>query len=47
MDQRGQVIGADGCFWVTQYSGTSFHLVQGTDPICGQNIPGKTVSASS
>jgi ABC-type branched-subunit amino acid transport system substrate-binding protein len=47
MDQRGQVIGADGCFWVTQYRGSTFHLVAGADPICGQNIPGKTVSASS
>lgn len=47
MAQRGQVSGADNCIWVTEYSGSSFHLVPGMDPICGQTVPGKTVSASS
>jgi ABC-type branched-subunit amino acid transport system substrate-binding protein len=45
--QRGQTSGPDNCFWVTRYSGSSFHLVAGMDPICGQTVPGKTVSASS
>jgi branched-chain amino acid transport system substrate-binding protein len=46
MDQRGQVAGADNCLWLVQYSGTAFHLVNGADPICGTNVPGKTVSGS-
>jgi branched-chain amino acid transport system substrate-binding protein len=47
MNQRGQAAGADNCTWVTQYSGSSFHLIPGADPICGSVIPGKTVSGSS
>jgi branched-chain amino acid transport system substrate-binding protein len=43
MDQRGQVAGADNCQWITLYQGAAFHLVPGADPICGTNIPGKTV----
>ena len=46
MSQRGLAAGADNCFWVTQFVGTSFHLVSGADPICGAVVPGKTVSAS-
>lgn len=41
---RGSVSGADNCDWITQYSGSTFHLVPHLDPICGQNVPGKTVS---
>jgi branched-chain amino acid transport system substrate-binding protein len=41
---RGVVAGADNCQWMTQYSGTDFHVVKGAVPICGQNVPGKTVS---
>ncbi len=44
MDQRGLGSGADSCIWVTRFSGTTFHLVPGADPICGKVIPGKTVS---
>jgi branched-chain amino acid transport system substrate-binding protein len=44
---RGQVIGADGCEWITQYQGSTFHLVAGMDPICGSTIPGAKISASS
>jgi branched-chain amino acid transport system substrate-binding protein len=44
MSQRGKVSGADDCIWVTKYVGSSFKLVPGADPICGENIPGKTVS---
>jgi branched-chain amino acid transport system substrate-binding protein len=47
MDQRGQAAGADNCIWVTQYSGTTFHLVSGADPVCGTIIPGAKVSSSS
>jgi branched-chain amino acid transport system substrate-binding protein len=46
MNQRGKAAGADNCFWVTEYLGSSFHLVRGADPICGAVIPGKTVSSS-
>jgi ABC-type branched-subunit amino acid transport system substrate-binding protein len=44
---RGRVSGADNCIWITKYSGSSFHLISGMDPICGQTVPGKTVSGSS
>jgi branched-chain amino acid transport system substrate-binding protein len=44
---RGQNAGADGCEWITQYQGSTFHLVPGMDPICGSIIPGLKVSASS
>jgi branched-chain amino acid transport system substrate-binding protein len=47
MSQRGRAAGADNCVWITKYSGSSFALVPGADPICGSVIPGKTVSASS
>ena len=43
LDTRGQVSGADNCIWNTQYNGTTFHLVPGQDPICGETVPGKTV----
>jgi branched-chain amino acid transport system substrate-binding protein len=41
---RGDTSGADNCFWVTQYQGSTFHLVAGADPICGALVPGKKVS---
>jgi branched-chain amino acid transport system substrate-binding protein len=47
MDQRGQGAGADNCVWVTKYSGLTFQLVSGADPVCGTIIPGKRVSTSS
>jgi branched-chain amino acid transport system substrate-binding protein len=47
MAQRGQFSGADNCVWFTQYQGTTFHLVPGAVPLCGQTIPGVRVSASS
>lgn len=43
LDQRGGGSGADNCLWLTRFSGSSFHLVSGADPICGSLIPGKTV----
>ena len=47
MNQRGLSEGADNCIWITRFSGTTFHLVPGADPICGKVIPGKTVSPVS
>lgn len=47
MDQRGLGSGADNCLWLTRYSGTTFHLVSGADPICGKVLPGKTVAPVS
>jgi branched-chain amino acid transport system substrate-binding protein len=46
MDQRGKVVNADNCLFFTQYSGTSFHLVPGEDPLCGSNIPGETIASA-
>jgi branched-chain amino acid transport system substrate-binding protein len=40
---RGDTSDADNCAWIVKYSGTTFHLVPGMDPICGQTIPGKKV----
>jgi branched-chain amino acid transport system substrate-binding protein len=37
---RGLTSGADGCEWITQYQGSTFHLIPGMDPICGTVIPG-------
>jgi branched-chain amino acid transport system substrate-binding protein len=37
------VSGADNCIWNTQYKGTTFNLIPGQDPICGETVPGKTV----
>ncbi len=42
---RGQVEGADNCWWVTQYSGSTFHVIAGLAPLCGQTIPGQKTSA--
>jgi branched-chain amino acid transport system substrate-binding protein len=45
MDQRGLYEGAGNCLYITQFQGTTFHLVPSEDPLCGQTIPGVTVSA--
>jgi branched-chain amino acid transport system substrate-binding protein len=47
LGQRGKAQGADNCEWITQYSGTTFHVIPGLAPVCGTVIPGKTVSSSS
>jgi len=39
--------GTNNCIFVTRFVGSAFQLVPGADPLCGTNIPGKTVSASS
>jgi hypothetical protein len=38
------VTGVDNCQWLTRFDGTKFELVDGATPICGQLVPGKTVS---
>ncbi len=43
MSTRGSEAGADNCTWITKYSGTTFQLVPNMTPICGQNVPGKSV----
>jgi hypothetical protein len=40
---RGQSSGIDNCRWITQYSGTTFHLVPGMDPFCRHTVPGQKV----
>jgi ABC-type branched-subunit amino acid transport system substrate-binding protein len=40
---RGKVEGADDCDFITQYSGSSFHLVNGMEPICGITVPGQRI----
>lgn len=40
---RGTVESADNCEYITLYSGSSFHLVSGMDPICGITVPGRKV----
>jgi ABC-type branched-subunit amino acid transport system substrate-binding protein len=40
---RGKVEGADNCDYITMYSGSSFHLVNGMEPICGITVPGQKV----
>jgi len=39
MAGRGEVEGADNCAWVTRYSGSTFHLITGAEPLCGKLIP--------
>jgi ABC-type branched-subunit amino acid transport system substrate-binding protein len=47
MSQRTKtIIGVDNCYWITRWSGNKFNLVSGMDPICGNVIPGKTISVS-
>lgn len=45
MDQRGKVSGADNCEWVTRYSGSSFHLIPGMEPLCGTTLSGLTINS--
>lgn len=36
----------DDCVYMTQLQGSNFNLVDGADPICGTDIPGKRISGS-
>jgi branched-chain amino acid transport system substrate-binding protein len=44
MADRGQVSGADNCEWITQYEGSTFNVVSGLNPICGETVQGKKIS---
>jgi branched-chain amino acid transport system substrate-binding protein len=39
MSDRGNASGIDNCWWITQFQGTTFHLVSGMDPLCGEVLP--------
>ncbi|ADP82213.1 ABC transporter substrate-binding protein [Pseudofrankia inefficax] len=43
-DRETLIGGVDNCTWITQFKGTTFHLVPGADPICGTAVNGVTVS---
>jgi branched-chain amino acid transport system substrate-binding protein len=47
ISQRTGSAGPNNCGWYTKYSGSTFQLVPGADPLCGTIVPGKTVSSSS
>jgi ABC-type branched-subunit amino acid transport system substrate-binding protein len=45
LDPNDRVNNGDGnCTWTTKLVGDEFHLVKGADPMCGEILPGKTVS---
>lgn len=46
-DRVGTATGVDACSYMVKLEGSAFQLVPNADPICGHEIPGKTVSASS
>ncbi|MBL7489459.1 ABC transporter substrate-binding protein [Frankia sp. AgB1.9] len=46
-DRENIVFGADNCLWVAQFEGNGFKPVPNAAPICGELIPGKTVSPAS
>jgi ABC-type branched-subunit amino acid transport system substrate-binding protein len=43
VDWSQKPVGPTQCFWMTKLSGSTFHLISGSDPVCGTVIPGKTV----
>ena len=47
LSQRVGSQGPDNCGWYTKYSGSTFQLVAGAEPLCGTVVPGKRVSSSS
>jgi ABC-type branched-subunit amino acid transport system substrate-binding protein len=46
-NRAASATGVDSCQYVTRLSGSTFQLVPGADPICGTELPGASVSASS
>jgi branched-chain amino acid transport system substrate-binding protein len=42
LSARGKTSGIGNCEYITEYSGTSFHLVPGMDPICGHTVAGQS-----
>src|SRR5262249_31275863 len=48
INNRADIIGGvDNCQWYAKLVGSTFQLVPGAEPLCGQPVPGVTVSASS
>lgn len=43
IDWSKRPMGNTQCYWVTKFSGSSFHLISGSDPVCGTIIPNKSV----
>jgi ABC-type branched-subunit amino acid transport system substrate-binding protein len=43
VDWSQRAMGSKQCYWVTQLSGSTFHVVTGSAPVCGGVIPGKSV----
>jgi ABC-type branched-subunit amino acid transport system substrate-binding protein len=43
-DRVGVSGGPAHCLWMVKFEGTTFHLVQGADPICGAQVQGKKIS---
>jgi ABC-type branched-subunit amino acid transport system substrate-binding protein len=35
--------GLTECFWMTKLSGSTFHLISGAVPVCGTQMPGKSI----
>ncbi len=46
-DRENIIGGVDNCLWVTKLQGKTFEVVKGADPVCGNELKGVTVSASS
>ncbi len=38
-----RAMGSKQCYWVTRLSGSTFHVIDGSAPVCGYIIPGKSV----
>ena len=47
ISQRTGSAGPNNCGWYTKYSGSTFQLAPGVDPLCGTIVPSKAVSPSS
>jgi branched-chain amino acid transport system substrate-binding protein len=43
IDWGSRAAPATDCIWMTKLSGSTFHLISGSDPVCGNEIPGKSV----
>ncbi len=42
VDWSKRPMGDTECFWMTRLSGSTFHLISGSDPVCGTAIQGKS-----
>lgn len=43
VDWSTRPMGNNECIWVTKFQGTTFHLINGSVPVCGTIIPNKSV----